>query len=96
MTSKLPTSGREAAGPMALGLQLRNARKGAGLTLRELAGRLGVSPSLLSQIENGKSQPSVATLYALAQTLQLSIDHLFEVHEADRRLTPVTGSTGWR
>jgi DNA-binding XRE family transcriptional regulator len=48
------------------------------MTLRDLAGQLGVSPSFLSQIENGKSQPSVATLYSMAQTLDVSIDHLFE------------------
>ncbi|TCC56269.1 helix-turn-helix domain-containing protein [Kribbella pittospori] len=52
------------------------------MTLRELARRLGVSPSFLSQIENGKSQPSVATLYSMAQTLDVSIDHLFEGTEA--------------
>jgi transcriptional regulator with XRE-family HTH domain len=78
---KPPAQGQDGAIPMALGPQLRAARKLAGLTLRELAGRLGVSPSLLSQIENGKSQPSVATLYALAQSLGISIDHLFEVRE---------------
>ena len=76
-----PAQGQDSAIPMALGPQLRAARKLAGLTLRELAGRLGVSPSLLSQIENGKSQPSVATLYALARSLGISIDHLFEVRE---------------
>lgn len=62
---------------VSLGLQMRVARKEARLTLRELARRLGVSPSFLSQIENGKSQPSVATLYAMAQVLKVSIDDLF-------------------
>jgi transcriptional regulator with XRE-family HTH domain len=60
-----------------LGARLRDGRLAAGLSLRELARRLGVSPSFVSQIENGKSQPSVATLYALAQLLDLSIDRLF-------------------
>lgn len=64
-----------------LGLQLRSARKRSGYTLRELARRLGVSPSFLSQVENGKAQPSVATLYSLAQVLEVSIDHLFEQQE---------------
>ena len=79
MTSTPPTVGQDIASPVALGLQLRVGRKRSGLTLRELARRIGVSPSLLSQVENGKSQPSVATLYALAKALDLSIDHLFEV-----------------
>jgi len=47
------------------------------MSLRELARQLSVSASFLSQIENGKSQPSVATLYSIAQLLDLSIDELF-------------------
>ena len=54
----------------------------AGMTLRELARQADVSPSLISQIENGKSQPSVATLYAFSRLLNVSVDELFE---EDRR-----------
>jgi transcriptional regulator with XRE-family HTH domain/quercetin dioxygenase-like cupin family protein len=61
-----------------LGSRLKDIRLKAGLTLRELARRAGVSPSFVSQIENGKSQPSVATLYAFAQLLNVSIDELFD------------------
>jgi transcriptional regulator with XRE-family HTH domain/quercetin dioxygenase-like cupin family protein len=60
-----------------LGAHLRDARLAVGLSLRELARQLGVSPSFVSQIENGKSQPSVATLYSLSQLLEVSIDRLF-------------------
>jgi transcriptional regulator with XRE-family HTH domain len=60
-----------------LGSRLRASRQASGLSLRELARRLGVSPSFVSQIENGKSQPSVATLYSLSQVLGFSIDGLF-------------------
>jgi quercetin dioxygenase-like cupin family protein/DNA-binding XRE family transcriptional regulator len=48
------------------------------LTVRELARQLGVSASFVSQLENGKSQPSVATLYSLAQHLGVSLDEFFE------------------
>ena len=41
-------------------------RLARGLGVRELARRLDVSPSAISQIETGKIQPSVRTLYALA------------------------------
>ena len=58
--------------------RIRSARTSAGLSLRELARRLGVSASLLSQIENGKSDPSVSTLYALVGELGLSLDALLE------------------
>jgi transcriptional regulator with XRE-family HTH domain len=51
------------------------------MSLREVARQLGVSPSFVSQLENGKSQPSVATLYSLAQLLEVSIDELFAVEQ---------------
>ncbi len=60
-----------------LGGRLREVRLQSGLSLREVARQLGVSPSFISQMENGKSQPSVATLYSMAQLLNVSIDELF-------------------
>ena len=60
-----------------LGPRLSAARKEAGIGLRELARRLGVSPSLISQVETGRLAPSVGTLYAIANALGLSFDYLF-------------------
>ncbi len=60
-----------------LGGRLKGVRLAAGMTLRELARQAEVSPSFVSQIENGKSQPSVATLYAFARLLNVSVDELF-------------------
>jgi transcriptional regulator with XRE-family HTH domain len=60
-----------------LGTRLRAERERRGLTLRELARRLEVSPSLVSQIETGKTQPSVRTLYAMVTELGVSLDELF-------------------
>ena len=60
-----------------LGQRLSAARKGAGIGLRALARQLGVSPGLISMVENGKIAPSVSTLYAIATTLGLSFDYLF-------------------
>jgi transcriptional regulator with XRE-family HTH domain/mannose-6-phosphate isomerase-like protein (cupin superfamily) len=71
----LPPDRREVA--MSVGSQLRDRRKEVGLSLRQFARDLGVSPSFISQIENGKSQPSVATLYTICSALDLSIDELF-------------------
>lgn len=59
-----------------LGPQLRAARTERGMSVREVARRIGVSPSLVSQIETGKTQPSVGTLYALLTELDLSFDTL--------------------
>src|ERR1700733_3654294 len=61
-----------------LGQRLKDVRLKAGMTLRELARQADVSPSLISQIENGKSQPSVATLYSFSRLLNVSVDELFD------------------
>jgi len=67
-----------------LGERLKDLRVTAGLSLRELARQAGVSPSFVSQIENGKSQPSVATLYSFSQLLGVPIDELFNDKAAQR------------
>jgi transcriptional regulator with XRE-family HTH domain len=59
-----------------IGRRLRTARQSQGLSLRDLAGRLGVSASLISQIETGRAQPSVSTLYAIVGELGVSLDDL--------------------
>ncbi len=46
----------------------------AGISQRELARRLGLSPSLISQLEKGVSKPSVGTLYAIVTELDVSVD----------------------
>jgi transcriptional regulator with XRE-family HTH domain len=56
--------------------RLRAARADADLSVRELSRRVGISPSMLSQIENGRSEPSVATLYALVSALGMSVDQV--------------------
>jgi transcriptional regulator with XRE-family HTH domain len=49
------------------------------MSLRALADRVGVSPSLISQVERGLARPSVNTLYALARELDISFDELLFV-----------------
>ena len=63
--------------------RLRAARTAAGLSLRDLGARLGVSASLLSQIENGRTDPSVSSLYALVTELGLSLDELLQLPEGE-------------
>jgi transcriptional regulator with XRE-family HTH domain len=60
-----------------VGQRLRAERERHGLSLRELARRLSMSPSALSQIETGRSRPSVGTLYAIVTELGMSLDELF-------------------
>lgn len=59
-----------------VGERLRARRLERNLSLRDLAARLGVSPSLISQIERGRAKPSVSTLYALVAELDVSLDEL--------------------
>lgn len=59
-----------------MGDRLRQARQARGLSLRGLADVVGVSPSLISQVETGRAKPSVNTLYALATELGVSLDVL--------------------
>lgn len=47
------------------------------MSVRALAREVGVSASLVSQIENGKANPSVGTLYAIVSALSISLDELF-------------------
>jgi len=60
-----------------VGERLRSERARQGLSLRELARRIGLSPSAVSQIERGQTMPSVGTLYTLTSELGLSMDDLF-------------------
>jgi len=47
------------------------------MSVRGLARYVGVSPSLVSQIERGRVMPSVGTLYSIANELGLVVDDLF-------------------
>lgn len=59
-----------------LGERLKATRRKAKKTLREMAQDFDVSATFLSQLENGKSKPSVATLYSLARALNVDMDSL--------------------
>jgi len=61
--------------------RLREERTKAGISQRELARRLGLSPSMISQLESGLTKPSVGTLYAIVTELDLSLDRLIRGEE---------------
>ena len=60
-----------------VGHRLRTERERRGIGLRELARRVGVSPSLVSQIELDRVNPSVSTLYAIVTELGMTMSHVF-------------------
>jgi transcriptional regulator with XRE-family HTH domain len=55
------------------------------LTVSEVARRVGVSASAISQIERGHSRPSVATLFALARALTVPVDAFFDDEAVEAR-----------
>ena len=63
--------------PSKVGARLRQERERRGVSLRELARRVGVSPSLVSQIELDRVNPSVSTLYALVTELGVTMSDVF-------------------
>ena len=60
-----------------IGGRIRAERARRGISLRSLARSVGLSPSLISQIETGKCQPSVSTLYAITTALGISVQDVF-------------------
>src|SRR3954447_24478560 len=60
-----------------IGARLRAERRRRDVPVRGLAREIGVSASLISQIETEKSSPSVSTLYAITTALGISIEDLF-------------------
>jgi len=63
--------------PSKVGHRLRAERERLGIGLRELARRVGVSPSLVSQIELDRVNPSVSTLYAIVTELGMTMSDVF-------------------
>ena len=61
-----------------LGKRLREQRSQQKLTLKQLSNRTGLSVSLISQIELGKSAASMSTLHKLATALQVRMTYFFE------------------
>lgn len=67
----------------AIGDRLRVERQKAGISQRELARRLGLSASMISQLEGGLSKPSVGTLYGIVTELNLSLDEVIRGEDYD-------------
>ena len=64
-----------------IGRRLAAHRGRRGMRVAELAREIGVTPSLISQIERGQSRPSVSTLFAMAQALDVPVDAFFREPE---------------
>lgn len=89
-----------------IGRRLSAYRAQCGMRVADLAREVGVTPSLISQIERGLSRPSVSTLFAISQALAVPVDAFFREpppaaaandhapEPAGRGATGATGETG--
>ncbi|MET7861396.1 XRE family transcriptional regulator [Streptomyces sp. NPDC005318] len=76
-----------------IGSQLRALRMAKGLSLRALATAVGVSPTLLSQVERGVTEPSLSTLRRLADVYAVSVADLFS---PDKKMSTAVSRPGER
>jgi len=60
-----------------LGIVIKTARKRIGMTRRELAAKLNITPKHLMRIENGKQKPSYNLLFRLIRELSLPVNEIF-------------------
>ena len=83
-----------------LGEKIKAMREEAGLGLRDLAAKANVSPSMLSQIENGSANPSINTLKNIAVVLNAPLYRFFQedtspeelvVHKDSRKIIGFVG-----
>jgi len=70
---------------MTIGEKLKKSRNDKGMSLRELATKVELSASFLSQIEQGKASPSIENLKKIAHTLDVRVAYLIEDEEDDIR-----------
>lgn len=78
----------------AIGAQVRDYRKQAGLTVSELASVADISTGMLSKIENGQISPSLSTLQLLASALNLPLTMLLASYDRGRGCSYVKKGEG--
>jgi transcriptional regulator with XRE-family HTH domain len=79
---------------VAIGREVKRHREKVGLTIAELAKAADLSAGMLSKIENGATSPSLATLQALSNALQVPFTALFKGYEEFRDATFVKAGQG--
>ena len=76
----------------AVSKNLKEFRESRGLSLEQLATRTGVSKSMLRQIENGKSSPTISTIWKIANGLRVSFTALLRQPIVDAEVKSFTGA----
>ncbi len=78
----------------AIGREVRFFRKKLDMTVIDVAKASGLSPGMLSKIENGVTSPSLATLQALSKALRVPVTAFFRRYEEERDATFVRAGEG--
>jgi XRE family transcriptional regulator, regulator of sulfur utilization len=86
MTSALHVAERpleegEPLSPAVIGARVKALREAAGLSLRDLAERSGVSAPMLSQVERGETSPTLTVAARIAAGLELRLSQLLRLDE---------------
>lgn len=76
-----------------IGRRLAAYRAQREMRVAGLAREVGVTPSLISQIERGLSRPSVSTLFAISQALEVPVDAFFREPPQDVAPQAVRGDS---
>ncbi len=78
----------------ALGLQIRLLRRELDLSVGDLSTAAGISIGMLSKIENGQISPSLTTINAIANALNVPLTTLFTAFEDKRDCSFVSKGRG--
>jgi transcriptional regulator with XRE-family HTH domain len=74
---------------IAIGARIRRLRSERNLTLQAMSARTGLSASMLSMVERGRTSPSIGTLVAMASALRVHMTELFDVDDDDAGASPI-------
>src|SRR3546814_5611006 len=80
----------------AIGRNVRQLRQQQGLTVAEMATRVGISKAMMSKIENAQTSCSLSTLALLAKGFDVPVTSLFRGADVERPAAFVTAGTGAR
>jgi len=71
------------------GERIRKVRDRRGLTMKEVAQKVGISESMVSQIERDRVSPSLDTLLTMAEVLQIDLEYLFQNYKKSHQVSIV-------
>ncbi|MDA8603212.1 XRE family transcriptional regulator [Alphaproteobacteria bacterium] len=91
---KVGTDQQEKVLEVAIGREVKAVRKQQNITVLELSKKTGISPGMLSKIENGLTSPSLTTLQTLSEALSVSLTSFFRRFEEQRSAVLVKAGSG--